>query len=135
MTIICQAALSTGLVDSAPAVVTVRYLRQVHVVDANGQGPVVIPNQGLHFYVECIRGLENNCQPGRRKTLRCSVQANPPATSFRWMKNGITINNDGPELSIGVEMIGQSIQCSANNGLFDENGMSSEAISIDPYCQ
>ncbi|CAD5221392.1 unnamed protein product [Bursaphelenchus xylophilus] len=132
-TIICQAALSTGLIDSAPAQVVVRYLRQVHVVDANGQGPVVIPNQGLHFYVECIRGPDNTCNPGRRKTLRCSIQANPPATTFRWMKNGITINNDGPELSIGVEMIGQSIQCSANNGLFDENGLSSEAVSIDPY--
>ncbi|CAD5215514.1 unnamed protein product [Bursaphelenchus okinawaensis] len=133
VTIICQAALSTGPIDSVPAQVVVRYLRQVHVVDANGQGPVVIPNQGLHFYVECNRLNDNTCQGGRRKTLRCSNQANPPATSFRWMKNGITINNDGPELSIGVEMIGQSIQCSANNGLFDENGLSSEAVSIDPY--
>lgn len=35
-----------GTVDSQPATVDVRYLRQPHVVDASGQGPVLIASQG-----------------------------------------------------------------------------------------
>lgn len=90
LTIMCQAALNGGTIDSAPAVVDVRYIRQPHVVDANGQGPVLIANQGLRFYVECIRGPDGSCQAaGRRKTLRCAVQSHPPATSYKWLKNGI----------------------------------------------
>lgn len=41
----CQAALNGGTIDSAPAVIDVRYLKQPHVVDASGQGPVLIANQ------------------------------------------------------------------------------------------
>lgn len=75
--------------DSPPAVIDVRYLRQVHIVDATNQGPVLIPNQGYHFYVECTRGTDSQCQQSqRRKTLHCSVQAHPPASSFKWLKNG-----------------------------------------------
>ena len=127
-------------ITSAPAVVNVRYLRKAHVVDERNQFPIVVPDQGLHFYVECIRstsvtGAESSfCQPGRRKTLRCAVQANPPATSFRWLKNGAPLSSsESQEITIGVEMIGHSIQCTANNGLFSDDGVASEAVYIDPY--
>lgn len=64
-------------------------MRQVHVVDSHSQGPVQISNQGNHFYVECIRANDGSCLPtSRRKTLHCAVQAHPPATAFRWLKNG-----------------------------------------------
>lgn len=44
----------------------------------------------LRFYVECQRGADGFCnQSGRRKTLRCNVQSHPPATTFRWLKNGV----------------------------------------------
>lgn len=48
-TVVCQAALNGGTVDSAPATVDVRYLRQPHVVDSSGQGPVLIPSQGYRY--------------------------------------------------------------------------------------
>ncbi|MCP9265445.1 ImmunoGlobulin-like Cell adhesion Molecule family [Dirofilaria immitis] len=115
-TIMCQAALNGGTIDSAPAVIDVRYLKQPHVVDTSGQGPILIASQGYRFYVECIRTSEGLCQQsGRRKTLRCAVQSHPPATVFRWLKNGIVISGNGADITIGTEMIGQSIQCSANN--------------------
>ncbi|KAI6241599.1 hypothetical protein M3Y99_00320100 [Aphelenchoides fujianensis] len=77
---------------------------------------------------------DQQCQPGRRKTLRCAVQANPPATSFRWLKNGAQIgSSESQDITIGTEMIGHSIQCQANNGLFADDGISSEAVYIDPY--
>ncbi|KAI1731964.1 ImmunoGlobulin-like Cell adhesion Molecule family [Ditylenchus destructor] len=134
-TIICQAAVGGGTIDSPPSTVDVRYLRGVHVVDANAQGPVLIANQGYRFYVECIKGPDGICQAGgRRKTIHCAVQAHPPPNTFLWLKNGGAISGNTPELSIGTEMIGQSIQCSANNGLYTENDMpTSQAISIDPY--
>lgn len=134
--------------------VDVHYLRGVHVVDANGQGPVHIPGQGFHFYVECVRGPDGQCQQSaaRRKSLHCAVQANPPANSFRWSKNGGPTSGNGPELTIGTEMIGHSlqvgggraqvkgsrktqnpIQCEANNGLYGEDPPKSQAVSIDPY--
>ncbi|KAL6723005.1 hypothetical protein Aduo_018060 [Ancylostoma duodenale] len=153
-TIMCQAALNGGLcsstfseiqkkstvnglgtVDSQPATVDVRYLRQPHVVDASGQGPVLIASQGYRFYVECARGADGLCQQsGRRKTLRCAVQAHPPATVFRWLKNGVVTSGNGAEITIGTEMIGQSIQCQANNGLYSDTEMAtSQAVQIDPY--
>ncbi|CAD6185180.1 unnamed protein product [Caenorhabditis auriculariae] len=133
-TIICQAALNGGTIDSAPATVDVRYLRQPHVVDASGQGPVLIANQGYRFFVECVRGSDGLCQPsGRRKTLRCAVQAHPDATQFRWLKNGSPSGN-GAEITIGTESIGQSIQCQANNGLYQDGDMPmSQVVQIDPY--
>ncbi|CAP23226.2 Protein CBR-IGCM-3 [Caenorhabditis briggsae] len=133
-TIICQAALNGGTVDSAPSAVEVRYLRQPHVVDSNGQSPVLIGNQGYRFFVECVRNAEGICQQsGRRKTLKCNVQSNPPATQYRWLKNG-SPSGTGAEITIGTEMIGQSIQCQANNGLHDESNMPlSQAVQIDPY--
>uniref|UniRef100_A0A914SGU2 Ig-like domain-containing protein n=1 Tax=Parascaris equorum TaxID=6256 RepID=A0A914SGU2_PAREQ len=136
-TIMCQAALNGGTIDSAPAVIDVRYLKQPHVVDASGQGPVLIANQGYRFYVECIRGGDGLCQQSaRRKTLRCAVQSHPPATVFRWLKNGVITSGNGADITIGTEMIGQSIQCSANNGLFSDNDMpTSQAVQIDPYCK
>ncbi|KJH40553.1 hypothetical protein DICVIV_13487 [Dictyocaulus viviparus] len=89
-TIMCQAALNGGTVDSQPATIDVRYLRQPHVVDASGQGPVLIANQGY-------RG-------------------------------------NGAEITIGTEMIGQSVQCQANNGLYSDSEMAtSQAVQIDPY--
>ncbi|VDM43778.1 unnamed protein product [Toxocara canis] len=134
-TIMCQAALNGGTIDSAPAVIDVRYLKQPHVVDASGQGPVLIANQGYRFYVECVRGSDGLCQQSaRRKTLRCAVQSHPPATVFRWLKNGVVTSGNGADITIGTEMIGQSIQCSANNGLFSDNEMpASQAVQIDPY--
>uniref|UniRef100_A0A0M3JWS4 BMA-IGCM-3 n=1 Tax=Anisakis simplex TaxID=6269 RepID=A0A0M3JWS4_ANISI len=134
-TIMCQAALNGGTIDSAQAVIDVRYLRQPHVVDASGQGPVLIANQGYRFYVECVRGSDGLCQQSaRRKTLRCAVQSHPPATVFRWLKNGVVTSGNGADITIGTEMIGQSIQCSANNGLFSDNEMpTSQAVQIDPY--
>ncbi|CCD74383.1 Ig-like domain-containing protein [Caenorhabditis elegans] len=133
-TIMCQAALNGGTVDSSPATVDVRYLRQPHVVDSNGQSPVLIGNQGYRFFVECVRGADGLCQQsGRRKTLKCDVQSNPPATQYRWLKNG-SPSGTGAEITIGTEMIGQSIQCQANNGLHDESNMPlSQAVQIDPY--
>ncbi|VDL71006.1 unnamed protein product [Nippostrongylus brasiliensis] len=134
-TIMCQAALNGGTVDSQPATVDVRYLRQPHVVDASGQGPVLIASQGYRFYVECARGADGLCQQsGRRKTLRCAVQSHPPATVFRWLKNGVVTSGNGAEITIGTEMIGQSIQCQANNGLYSDTEMAtSQAVQIDPY--
>uniref|UniRef100_A0A914H471 Ig-like domain-containing protein n=1 Tax=Globodera rostochiensis TaxID=31243 RepID=A0A914H471_GLORO len=134
-TIICQAAVNGGTKDSPPSVVEVHYLRGVHVVDSNGQGPVHIPNQGFHFYVECVHGPDGQCQQSaaRRKTLHCSVQANPAANTFRWLKNGGVISGNGPEITIGTEMIGQSLQCAANNGLYGDDMPQSQAVSIDPY--
>uniref|UniRef100_A0A1I8BTD5 Ig-like domain-containing protein n=1 Tax=Meloidogyne hapla TaxID=6305 RepID=A0A1I8BTD5_MELHA len=135
VSIMCQAAVNGGTKDSPVSVIEVRYLRNVHVVDTSGQGPVLIPNQGFHFYVECVRGQDGLCQPSaRRKTLRCAVQANPPANKFGWLKNGQVISGNGPEITIGTEMIGHSLQCAANNGLYaEENPLKSEAVSIDPY--
>ncbi|CAJ0609336.1 unnamed protein product [Cylicocyclus nassatus] len=134
-TIMCQAALNGGTVDSQSATVEVRYLRQPHVVDASGQGPVLIGGQGYRFYVECVRGADGLCQQsGRRKTLRCAVQSHPPATVFRWLKNGVVTSGNGAEITIGTEMIGQSIQCQANNGLYSDTEMAtSQAVQIDPY--
>ncbi|PAV86513.1 hypothetical protein WR25_16922 isoform D [Diploscapter pachys] len=134
-TIMCQATLQGQIVDSAPATVDVRYLKQPHVVDENGQGPVLISNQGYRFYVECVRGPDNLCQQsGRRKTLRCAVQAHPDANNFRWLKNGVITSGNGAEITIGTEMIGQSIQCQANNNLLSDQEMqTSEAVQIDPY--
>ncbi|TMS36872.1 hypothetical protein L596_003941 [Steinernema carpocapsae] len=133
--IMCQAALNGATIDSAPAVIDVRYLRQPHVVDQSGQGPILLPSQGYRFYVECVRGSDGTCQPGsRRKTLRCAVQAHPPATVYRWLRNGVATSSNGAELTIGTEMIGQSIQCQANNGLYSDSDMpSSQAVQIDPY--
>ena len=132
--IMCQAAVNGGTKDSQVSVVEVRYLRSVHVVDSNGQGPVLIPNQGFHFYVECVRGPDGLCQPSaRRKSLHCSVQANPPANQFRWLKNGQVVSGNGPEITIGAEMVGHSLQCAANNGLYGDDMLKSEAVSIDPY--
>jgi len=52
--------------------------------------------------VECVRGQDGLCQPSaRRKTLRCAVQANPPANKFGWLKNGQVISGNGPEITIG----------------------------------
>ncbi|VIO87807.1 Uncharacterized protein BM_BM14667 [Brugia malayi] len=134
-TIMCQAALNGGTIDSAPAIIDVRYLKQPHVVDTSGQGPILIANQGYRFFVECIRTNNGLCQQnGRRKTLRCAVQSHPPATIFRWLKNGIVVSGNGADITIGTEMIGQSIQCSANNGLFSDGEMpTSQAVQIDPY--
>uniref|UniRef100_A0AC35TWN4 Ig-like domain-containing protein n=1 Tax=Rhabditophanes sp. KR3021 TaxID=114890 RepID=A0AC35TWN4_9BILA len=134
--IVCQATLNGGTIDSAPAEVNVRYLRQPHVVDRNGMGPVLIANQGYRFYVECIRGQDGQCQQsvGRGKTLRCAVEAHPPPTVFKWFKNGVEISGNSAEITIGVEMIRQSIQCSANNGLHTDFDMpQSQAVQIDPY--
>lgn len=79
--------------------------------------------------MECNRGPDGQCLPGRRKTLRCSVQSNPPTTVFRWLKNGVQIgSSESQDISIGSEMIGQSIQCWANNGLYVDDGISSEAV-------
>jgi predicted secreted protein len=140
VSIVCQAKIhnresgASLTISSQPSVVNVKYLRQVHVVDDRNQFPVVIPEQGLHFYVECNRSPDGSCLPGRRKTLRCSVQSNPPPTMFRWLKNGAPIgSSESQEITIGTEMIGQSVQCFANNGLFGDEGMSSEAVYIDPY--
>ncbi|ETN79673.1 hypothetical protein NECAME_09682 [Necator americanus] len=87
------------------------------------------------FYVECARGTDGLCQQsGRRKTLRCAVQSHPPATVFRWLKNGVVTSGNGAEITIGTEMIGQSIQCQANNGLYSDSEMAtSQAVQIDPY--
>ena len=52
--------------------------------------------------MECVRGQDGICQPSaRRKTLRCAVQANPPANKFGWLKNGQVISGNGPEITIG----------------------------------
>ncbi|CAI5456019.1 unnamed protein product [Caenorhabditis angaria] len=133
-TIMCQAALNGGTVDSAPATVDVRYMKQPHVVDSNGHAPILISNQGYRFFVECNRGADGMCQQsGRRKTLKCNVQSHPPATQYRWLKNG-SPSGTGAEITIGTEMIGQSIQCQANNGLLPDSEMpTSQAIQIDPY--
>ena len=48
-TIMCQAAVNGGTKDSPVSQVDVRYLRSVHVVDSNGQGPALIPNQVCHL--------------------------------------------------------------------------------------
>ncbi|VDM75292.1 unnamed protein product, partial [Strongylus vulgaris] len=113
-------------VDSQPATVDVRYLRQPHVVDASGQGPVLIASQGYRFYVECARGADGLCQQsGRRKTLRHE--------DFKIVAKSMFSGN-GAEITIGTEMIGQSIQCQANNGLFSDTEMAtSQAVQIDPY--
>uniref|UniRef100_A0A914XPC6 Ig-like domain-containing protein n=1 Tax=Plectus sambesii TaxID=2011161 RepID=A0A914XPC6_9BILA len=135
VTIMCQAMLNGHMVDSTPAVVEVRYLRQPRVLDANGQAAVQIANQGNRFYVECVRSSDGQCQQnGQRKTLRCGVESHPPATSFRWLKNGAPIAGAGAELAVGPESIGQSVQCSANNGLYSDQDMpTSQAVQIDPY--
>ena len=44
-------------------------------------------------------------------------------------------SGNGAEITIGTEMIGQSIQCQANNNLLSDQEMqTSEAVQIDPYC-
>lgn len=44
-------------------------------------------------------------------------------------------STSGEELIIGTDMIGHSVQCSANNGLFKDTEMlTSQAVQIDPYC-
>lgn len=48
-TIMCQAALNGETIDSGSAVVDVRYLRQPHLVDASGQGPVLIGSQVICY--------------------------------------------------------------------------------------
>lgn len=46
-----------------------------------------------------------------------------------------TFSGNGAEITIGTEMIGQSIQCQANNGLYSDTEMAtSQAVQIDPYC-
>lgn len=46
----------------------------------------------------------------------------------------IYFSGNGAEMTIGTEMIGHSIQCSANNGLFSDTEMPiSQAVQIDPY--
>uniref|UniRef100_A0A914YLL3 Ig-like domain-containing protein n=1 Tax=Panagrolaimus superbus TaxID=310955 RepID=A0A914YLL3_9BILA len=134
-TIICQAYINGGQIDSAPVTVNVEYLRNVHVVDSNNQSPIRVVNQGNVFYVECLRGPDGFCQQnGRRKTLYCAVQANPPPVSYRWLKNGEITSSNGHSITIGTEMIGKSIQCSANNGLYPNDQMpTSQAVSIEPY--
>ena len=136
-TIMCQAALNAGTVDSMPVTINVEYLKNVHVVDTNGQSPIRIPNQGNVFYVECVRGPDGICQQtGRRKTLRCAAQANPPPTTYQWLKNGEITSGNGADITIGTEMIGKSIQCAANNGLYPIDDMPrSQAVSIEPYCE
>jgi hypothetical protein len=52
--IMCQAAVNGGTKDSAPSIVEVRYLRGVHVVDSNGQGPVLIPNQVNKIHIHML---------------------------------------------------------------------------------
>lgn len=49
----CQAALNGDTIDSAPATIDVRYLRQPHVVDTSGQGPILIASQ-VAFAVRCF---------------------------------------------------------------------------------
>ena len=45
-------------------------------------------------------------------------------------------SGNGAEITIGTEMIGQSIQCQANNNLLSDQEMqTSEAVQIDPYCR
>jgi len=48
--IMCQAAVNGGTKDSPVSVIEVRYLRNVHVVDTSGQGPVLIPNQVWNYF-------------------------------------------------------------------------------------
>lgn len=38
-----------GRIDSAPATIDVRYLRTPHVVDASGQGPIIVGHQGYRY--------------------------------------------------------------------------------------
>lgn len=46
----------------------------------------------------------------------------------------VCYSGNGADITIGTEMIGQSIQCSANNGLFSDSEMPiSQAVQIDPY--
>ncbi|CAJ0954341.1 unnamed protein product, partial [Mesorhabditis belari] len=134
-TVLCQANYNGQPVDSSPAVVDVKFLRQPHVVDSNGQSPVQLQNNGNRFYVECQKDENGLCQgAGRRKTLRCNVQSNPPASTYRWLKNGVVMSGGGAEITIGTEMIGHSIQCSANNGLYIDNEMPiSQAVQIEAY--
>lgn len=136
-TITCDASINEGHISSEPVQINVQYLRNVHVTDANNQSPIRIPNSGNVFYVECVRGRDGSCQQtGRRKTLHCSVQANPPPTSYRWQKNGEITSGNGASITIGTEMIGKSIQCSANNGLYNQDDPpTSQAVSIEPYCK
>ncbi|CAI4225635.1 unnamed protein product [Auanema sp. JU1783] len=134
-TVICQAAVNGGTVDSQPAVIDVQYLYQPHVVDSTGQSPVLITGQGYRFYVECVQGADGKCQQAeRRKTLRCNVQSHPPPTSYRWLKNGQSTSVNDVQMTLGTEMIGHSIQCQANNGLYSELEMpTSPSVQIDPY--
>lgn len=106
------------------------FLTRCHITKRN----MISRHQGFHFFVECVRGPDGVCQPSaRRKTLHCSVQANPPPNQFRWLKNGQVISGNGAEITIGSEMIGASLACAANNGLYGDEGFRSEAVSIDPY--
>uniref|UniRef100_A0A0N5A6Q3 Ig-like domain-containing protein n=1 Tax=Parastrongyloides trichosuri TaxID=131310 RepID=A0A0N5A6Q3_PARTI len=136
VTIICQGTLNHETIISAPTTVNVKYIRQPQVVDANGNGPILVSNIGHRFYVECIQGPDGQCKKflGQRKTLKCSVHAYPLPTVYKWFRNGIEIQENNAEITIGVEMVKQSIQCAANNGLYSINNIpKSQAITIDPY--
>lgn len=72
----------------------------------------------VHFFENSLR----NTQHLHRIHL---IHSSPPNCS-----------GTGAEITIGTEMIGQSIQCQANNGLHDESNMPlSQAVQIDPYCK
>ena len=43
------------------------------------------------------------------------------------------MSGNGAEITIGTDMIGASLACAANNGLYGDEGFRSEAVSIDPY--
>ncbi len=65
-----------------------------------------VPSEkGYRFYVECVRGSDGLCQQsGRRKTLRCSVQAHPPATVYKWLKNGVVTRCAALPLPLSIHL-------------------------------
>uniref|UniRef100_A0A0N5A8S0 Ig-like domain-containing protein n=1 Tax=Syphacia muris TaxID=451379 RepID=A0A0N5A8S0_9BILA len=137
LVITCQASFSIGGIvdtnDSGQTTIEVRYLRNPRVVYQSGRGPVLI-NQAYRFYVECLRTSEGRCQSGPSKVIRCSVDAQPQAKVFKWLKNGVVTSGNGAEMTINADMIGRSIQCAANNGLYADSEMpTSQAVLIDVY--
>lgn len=66
----CQAALNGGTIDSAPAIIDVRYLKQPHVVDTSGQGPILIASQVIFFIRSVLFFLP-------KKKRKCFVSRKP----------------------------------------------------------
>uniref|UniRef100_A0A0N5CCK2 Ig-like domain-containing protein n=1 Tax=Strongyloides papillosus TaxID=174720 RepID=A0A0N5CCK2_STREA len=133
--ILCQGRASNKTFNSLPAKVIVKYIRQPYIVDGNNMKPDLTSKQGYRFYVDCLKSENGKCQEfsSRKNILKCVVEAYPKPTVYKWYKNGIEMSERSSIIEFNVDMIGESIQCAANNDLHRENNMlESQAVQIFP---